>query len=74
MSWLSRWKSCEPGPSWFPFVFLSYLVFCFIEPVQSHASWEKWVATIAGVLFFLTLYFTAYLRTGPISRWAIAGM
>ena len=74
MRWLAKWKTCEPGPSWIPLVFLSYLVFCFIEPVQSHASWEKWAATIGGVLFFLALYLTAYLRTGPIARWAIAGI
>jgi len=74
MSWRSDWKTCEQGPNRMPLVFLAYLIFCFIAPVQSHAGWEKWLATIGGVLCFLALYLTAYIRRGPIAQWSIAGI
>jgi two-component system, NarL family, sensor histidine kinase DesK len=74
MNWRSLWQASEHGPNRVPLVFLSYLVFCFIQPVQSHASWEKWTATIAGVLCFLALYLTAYFTRGPIARWSILGI
>lgn len=74
MSWLSKWKAGEPGGTWIPLVFLLYLVFCFIEPVLSHAGWEKWTVTIVGVLVFLALYLTAYFTRGLIARWSIAGI
>ena len=74
MSWRSDWKTSEHGPNRMPLVFLAYLIFCFIAPVQNHAGWEKWLATIGGVLCFLALYLTAYLTKGPLARWSILGI
>lgn len=74
MSRQSKWKASEQGPNRMPLVFLAYLIFCFVAPVQSHASWEKWALTSGGVLCFLALYLTAYLTKGPIARWSILGI
>jgi two-component system sensor histidine kinase DesK len=74
MNWRSKWKGSEPAPNRMPLLFLAYLVFCFIEPVQSHASWGKWVVTIGGVLCFLALYLTSYLMRGALARWSILGI
>jgi two-component system, NarL family, sensor histidine kinase DesK len=42
---------------WAKYIWLAYLGFFFIQPVQSHAGWRGWLITLAGVFAFLILYF-----------------
>ena len=42
---------------WAKFIWLAYLGFFFIHPVQSNAGWRGWLITIAGAVVFLILYF-----------------
>jgi two-component system, NarL family, sensor histidine kinase DesK len=74
MNWRSVWKTSEDGPTRLPLIFLFYLVFCFIYPAQSHASWDKWAATGAGILCFLALYLISYFKRGRIGQWTLAGI
>ena len=74
MNWRSVWKTSQDGPNRMPLIFLFYLVFCFIQPAQDHAHWEKWATTCVGVLCFLVLYLTSYLKRGPIAQWSVAGI
>ena len=74
MNWRSGWKTSEDGPNRMPLVFLFYLVFCFVQPAQSHAGWKTWAATGAGILCFLALYLISYLRRGMLAQWSLAGI
>lgn len=49
---------------WLPYLLLFYLVFFFIEPIESHFSPFKWLLTIVGVILFLACYFACYWTTG----------
>ena len=46
---------------WAKYVWLAYLGFFFIQPIQSHAGWLGWLITLAGVFAFLVLYFGIYV-------------
>ena len=74
MNWRSVWKVSEDGPNRMPLLFLFYLVFCFIQPLQSHASWGEWAATGAAILCFLALYLISYFTRGRLGQWALAGI
>ena len=49
---------------WTPFVWLIYLGFFFIQPVQSHASPRVWFLTVLGAAILTVLYFAGYWVRG----------
>lgn len=58
---------------WTPLIWLAYLVFFFIHPIFDHIGWKEWIATIAGTLLFLVLYFTFFWVKRPWNLACIAG-
>lgn len=50
--------------SWLPYLFLSYLVFFFIQPVANRFSLVQWLLTILGTMLFLVSYFGFYWTKG----------
>ncbi len=58
---------------WAPFVWIVYLVFFFIHPAFDHVSAREWVATIAGTIVFLTLYFAYFWVKRPWNLACIGG-
>ena len=71
MLWRLLRRNYEPGTTWTPLLFLCYLGFVFLAPIQQHASWKGWAVTIAAVLCFLALYLTAYFRKDELGRWSV---
>lgn len=57
-----------------PYLWLVYLTFFLIEPVTHREGWQAWLATLAGLCVFLTLYFIGYSLTGKRLLWVVAGM
>jgi two-component system sensor histidine kinase DesK len=49
---------------WTPYAWVIYLAFFFIYPAASKASAATWLATAAGVLIFLALYFRGWWVKG----------
>ena len=56
---------------WAKFIWLAYLGFFFIHPVESHAGWAGWLATIIGAAVFLFLYFGIFHWK---RQWGVAGL
>lgn len=50
--------------SWLPYLFLSYLVFFFVQPVANRFSLVQWLLTILGTILFLVSYFAFYWTKG----------
>lgn len=49
---------------WTPFVWLIYLGFFFIRPIESHASLRVWLLTVLGAAILIVLYFIGYWVKG----------
>jgi len=56
---------------WAKFIWLAYLGFFFIHPVESHAGLAGWAITIAGAVTFLILYFGIFWWGRP---WNVVGL
>jgi len=65
-------KRIEHG--WAPYVWLSYFIFFFIDPIVSHAGWRQWAFTGLGTIAFLSLYFTFFWVGCRGKLWVIAGL
>jgi two-component system sensor histidine kinase DesK len=74
MNWRSVWKTSENGPTRAPLLFLFYLVFCFLQPIERHAGWKEWAVTGAAIVCFLALYLTSYFVRGRLGQWSLAGI
>jgi two-component system sensor histidine kinase DesK len=59
---------------WLPFVWLIYFVPFLIYPALVRASPAMWLATAAGAVAFLALYFWGYRLSGRRILWSVAGM
>ncbi|MBA3916085.1 MAG: sensor histidine kinase [Acidobacteriales bacterium] len=57
---------------WVPFLWLGYFLFFLIHPIESHAGWQEWTATIVASAVFLYLYFTWFWGS-PKNRLLIVG-
>jgi two-component system, NarL family, sensor histidine kinase DesK len=44
------------GPRWLPYIYLVYLGFVFIQPIQSNRTFD-WIVTLGSLGLFLPLYF-----------------
>ena len=55
-------------------LWVAYLGFFFIDPVMSHATWQRWTVDIAGALVFLVLYFGLFFLERPYALVHIGGM
>jgi two-component system, NarL family, sensor histidine kinase DesK len=61
-------------PGWVPYIWLAYLVFFLWDPISNHAGLRNWMFTGAGLVAFLTFYFT-YFRAGrPWNVLCVAGI
>src|SRR5947208_8803800 len=49
---------------WVPYLWLIFLAFLVFQPAYEHASPQKWVLTLLGVLLFLVVYFALYQSKG----------
>lgn len=49
---------------WTPYAWTIYLAFFFLYPAASHAGAGTWIATVAGALILLALYFRAWWVRG----------
>jgi len=59
---------------WLPFVWLIYFVPFLVYPALVHAGRATWLATAAGAVAFLALYFWGYRLSGRRILWSIAGI
>jgi two-component system sensor histidine kinase DesK len=59
---------------WFPYLTLIYFGFFFLDPILTHAGWQKWLATALGTFVFLILYFLFYWLKGVWQRLDLAGI
>src|SRR5579862_8632915 len=59
---------------WAPYVWLSYFIFFFIDPIVSHAGWKQWALTALGTFLFLALYFTFFWVGCRGKLWVVAGI
>ncbi len=50
---------------WGAYIWLAYFGFFFLDPILSHAGWQRWLATGIGTVLFLVLYFAAYWLRRP---------
>ncbi|HEY5087203.1 MAG TPA: sensor histidine kinase, partial [Gemmatimonadaceae bacterium] len=74
---LSRFRILPPDPEigWTPFAWLIYFPVLFMWPALGHAGAGVWIATIAGALVFLPLYFRGYWCNGWREKyWIIAAI
>ena len=51
--------------NWARYVWLAYFGFFFLDPILNHAGWKLWLATGAGTVAFLVLYFLVYRLPRP---------
>jgi two-component system, NarL family, sensor histidine kinase DesK len=56
---------------WAKYIWLAYLGFFFIHPVEAHVGWSEWVITLLGAFAFLVLYFGIFRWP---RRWSHAGL
>jgi two-component system, NarL family, sensor histidine kinase DesK len=59
---------------WFPYLTLVYFGFFFLDPILTHAGWQKWLATALGTFVFLLLYFLFYWLKDVWQRLDLAGI
>ncbi|MGA2696826.1 MAG: sensor histidine kinase [Terriglobales bacterium] len=59
---------------WAPYVWLSYFIFFFIDPIVGHAGWKQWALTVLGTFLFLGLYFTFFWVGCRGKLWVVAGI
>jgi two-component system sensor histidine kinase DesK len=59
---------------WTPVVWLIYLGFFFIQPIQKHAGLREWFLTALGAAFLVVLYFAGYWVKGWRLGAIIAGL
>ena len=65
----------DPEIGWTPFAWLIYYPVLFMWPALSHASTGVWIATIAGGILFLPLYFRGFWCRGNREMyWIIASI
>lgn len=57
-----------------PYAWLIFLAFFYIQPLAYHASWRSLVVTNLEVIIFLTLYFSIFWVTKPLSYLLLLGM
>jgi len=57
---------------WTPYVWLIWLGIFFLQPGVGRAGWEEWLATAAGSIIFLILYFAAHWVRDRRRLWIIA--
>jgi two-component system, NarL family, sensor histidine kinase DesK len=55
----------DPMVGWTPYVWLVYLSFFLVDPLQGPTSAAEWALTAAVVALFLPLYFWGYWLRGP---------
>lgn len=56
---------------WAKYIWLAYIGFFFIHPVQKHVGWTGWLITLVGVFAFLVLYFGIFRWR---RRWSHIGL
>src|SRR5947209_12223164 len=76
VSYTSRMKASVQNrvPRWVPFIWLAYLTFFLWQPITGHTSRAQWVATVAGLVVFLFLYFTFFVTRKPWPMVCVAGI
>lgn len=73
---LRSWKAVigDKDHGWSPFLWVVYLGFFFLDPLMSHASWQRWLLDITGAFVFLLLYFGLFFLERPNPFVHIGGM
>jgi len=73
---LRSWRAVlgDKDHGWSPLLWVLYLGFFFVDPVMSHAGWQRWTLDIVAAVIFLFLYFGIFFLERPIPIVHIGGM
>jgi two-component system sensor histidine kinase DesK len=64
----------EREHGWVPYIWLAYFGWFFVHPIADHVSWKEWLATGAGTVVFLFLYFAHFRAKRPWGFLTVGGI